>query len=135
MNNKTIVKEAFEKIWNEGNLELIEKYYSTDFAAHYPDGDWEKGHKGVLSIVKMMRESFPDYKETIHHLIESGEWVTVRIMISGANIGHNPDFLPKPTGKKVNFQEIIICKVEDGKLIEQWGSPDIFTMRQQLGLL
>ena len=132
MSSQKIVEEAFDRIWNEGNLDLIEKYYSKDFKAHYPVGSWEEGHQGVRKVVELMRTAFPDYKETIHQLIESADWVTVRMMIAGTNTGHNPSFLPKPTGRKIEFLEIIICKVVDGKIQEQWGAPDIFSMRQQL---
>jgi hypothetical protein len=116
MSSKKIVEEAFQQIWNEGKVDLVEKYYSKDFKAHYPFFPWEEeGPKQIRKVVKNVRTSYPDYKETIEQIIEKDEWVTVRLTITGTNTGPSP-FSPEPTGKRIEFTEILICKVVDGKI-------------------
>ncbi len=135
MNSKKIVEEAFRQIWNEGKVDLVEKYYSKSFKGHYSFFPWEdEGPRQIRKVVENVRTSFPDYKETIQQIIEADEWVTVRLTITGTNTGPNP-FSSKPTGKRIEFEEILICRVADGKIQEQWGSPDTAGMLKQLGLL
>jgi predicted ester cyclase len=35
----------------------------------------------------------------------------------------------------MNITGITICRIIDGKIVEQWGNPDLFSMMQQLGAL
>lgn len=41
----------------------------------------------------------------------------------------------EPTGQAVAFRDVTILKLRDGKIIEQRGLSDYFTMFQQLGVI
>lgn len=77
--------------------------------------------------------AFPDYHEELEELIAEGEKVVVRLTITGTQKGQwGP--LP-PTGKKVSFEEILILRVVDGKVVEQRGIPDNLNALRQLGVI
>ena len=38
-----------------------------------------------------------------------------------------------PTGKRVEVAEVAIYRIENGKIVEQWGFPDILGLQRQLG--
>lgn len=49
---------------------------------------------------------------------------------------HKGDFHgTAPTGKRVNVHEVAIVRIENGKIAEQWGFPDLLGVSQQLGVI
>ena len=49
---------------------------------------------------------------------------------------HKSDFMGLPaTGKRVNFSEIHVQRVVNGKIVEHWGVADRVTLLQQLGAI
>ncbi len=40
-----------------------------------------------------------------------------------------------PTGKQMTVSSIIIARIEDGKIVEEWGLDDQMGMLQQLGII
>lgn len=40
-----------------------------------------------------------------------------------------------PTGKRVQFNEIVILQIRDGKVCRQRGIPDSYTALRQLGVM
>ncbi len=79
------------------------------------------------------RASFPDYREQIDELIVADDLVTVILTIRGTQTGPMGD-LPA-TGKSVEFRDVSIIRVRDGKIVEQRGLSDHFGIYQQLGLI
>ena len=57
----------------------------------------------------------------------------VELLIEGAHTG--PMNGMEPTGKTVAFRDVIILKLQDGKIVEQRGLSDYLTMFQQLGVI
>jgi len=119
-------------VWNEGNLTVIEELFSADFVQHFlPDGSDFKGVDTLRERVREHREAFPDWKEKINHIVAEKDLVVIQFESSGTNLGNwlgNP-----PTGKKVHINEFSILKVKNGKIVEQWLMPDLFSLRKQLG--
>jgi predicted ester cyclase len=40
-----------------------------------------------------------------------------------------------PTGKQVTSSAIAICRIADGKIVEEWSQVDLLGMLQQLGVI
>lgn len=131
--NKKLVLTMNREVWNEGNLAVIEKFFSSDFVRHFlPDYSELKGIDALRERVKKHREAFPDWKENINHIVAENDLVVIQFESSGTNLGSwmgNP-----PTGKKVRINEFSMLRVKNGKIVEQWIMPDIFNLRKQLGL-
>ena len=131
--NKKLILEMNQELWNKGNLALIEKYYSPDFLFHFlPDGSEYRGIDTLRERVREHREAFPDWQEKIIHIVAEDDNVIIQFESSGTNLGNwlgNP-----PTGKKIRINEFSIFRVKNGKIAEQWLMPDIFNLRMQLGL-
>src|SRR5262245_61611773 len=132
--NKRIVREITEKIWNRRCLDLIPQFYAADFVADYrPYVPLREGHQGIREMVERAWATFPDYHEELHELVAEGDRVVARLTISGTQQGQwGP--LP-PTGRRVEFEEIVILQIRDGKVCRQRGIADNLSALRQLGVV
>lgn len=134
MTHRTTIETLFSELWSNGTLELIDSLYCDDFVAHYHHPPrWGTGKAGVRTIIENVRAAFPNYQERVVDYLEAGDRVAVRIRITGTNTGSIGG--AAGTGRSVDFEEIIIFRLHNGKIKEQWGVPDMLAMYDQLGLL
>jgi len=133
MTNAEVVRKACQIIWTDGDVSRISEFYAGNFQASYPRTDWGQGLEGIRVLAENIRATFPDYSEQIDELIEAGEFVIVRLTLRGTQTGPL-EGLPA-SGKKVEFNDVTICRVEDGKISEQRGLSDHFALFSQLGLI
>jgi steroid delta-isomerase-like uncharacterized protein len=128
--NKAIVLRSEAELWSRGNLAVVDELYSPDFVCHFIVGpDWV-GLEGIKREVSSHRASFPDWNEHVDDIIAEGDRVVIRFTSTGTHGGAFQGIAP--TGKKVSIREVAIYRLADGKIVEQWGQPDIFGMQQQL---
>ena len=82
--NKALVREAFEQVWNLRNVDKIPDFHSPEFAAENPQfGLPRHGPKGLREWVEGIWSANPDYHEELHELIAEGAFVVARLTISG----------------------------------------------------
>jgi predicted ester cyclase len=132
--NKRLVREITEVVWNRCGLDRIPEFYAPDFVADYrPYAPLREGHEGIRGMVERAWAAFPDYHEELHELVAEGDRVVARFTISGTQEGHW-GLLP-PTGRRVKFEEIVILEIRDGKIHGQHGVVDNLSALRQLGVL
>ena len=127
--NKAIVRQMVEEIFNQGNMSRLDEFMAPDFVEHeeLPPG------MDVKQMTMMLRSAFPDFKATIDDLIAEGDKVVIRQTWSGTQKG---EFMGvPPTGKSVSFGVIDIIRVAGGKFVEHWGQMDSMGLMQQLGAI
>ena len=132
--NKAIVRELIEFVWNRRALDRIPEFYAPDYVADYrPYVPVSEGHAAVSGMVERAWTAFPDYHEELQELIAEGPFVVARFTISGTQAGQ---WGPLPaTGRRVQFDEIVILELSDGKVIRQRGVLDSLTALRQLGVI
>jgi predicted ester cyclase len=132
--NKTVVREITEQIWNSRRLDRIPEYYAADFVADYrPYAPLREGHEAVRGMVERACAAFPDYHEELDELIAEGDRVVARFTISGTQ--HGQWGAVPPTGKRVEFEEIVILELRDRRVVRQRGIADNLTALRQLGVV
>jgi hypothetical protein len=111
---------ALHNIWNTGNLEKIPEVYSPACMVHWPHG-WGPGSRGHAQIKKAIaysRTVFPDWHEEILDLVVTQKKVVTRYLSSGT---HQGEYLGiSATGRKIEFEEISIYRIEANRVVEQW---------------
>lgn len=133
MTNADLVRKACQVIWTDGDVSRIGEFYGEDFRADYPLTDWGTGLEGARRLALEIRAGFPDYRERIDELVDAGDRIVVRLTIQGTHLG---DYGGLPaTGKSVEFTDVTICRIENGKIVEQSGVSDLLTLFMQLGLI
>lgn len=84
-------------------------------------------------MVERAHSSFADYHEEVQQLVAEGDYVVVSLTTSGTQKG-NWGPVP-PTGKRVEFEEIAILKIGNGKVVSQRGVVDNLSVLRQLGVV
>jgi predicted ester cyclase len=129
--NHKLMEEFVEELWNKGNLAWAEEHFHPDASSPNAPG-LPHGAQGTNMIVQMMRSAFPDFHMEITHMVASDDRVAARFVETGT---HDGEFFGiAPTGKKVEFTEIGILRVADGKIVETWYDVDMLGLMGQLGV-
>ncbi len=128
--NKAIVLRSETELWSKGNLAAADELYSPDYVCHFIVGPEWKGVEGIRREVASHRTSFPDWNENVDDIIAEGDKVVIRFTSTGTQRGEFQGLAP--TGRKVSIQEVAIFRVVNGKIVEQWGMPDVHGLLEQL---
>jgi predicted ester cyclase len=94
--------------------------------------DWI-GLESVKLIVRMMRDAFPDFTETIEDVVAEADHVVTRFTSTGAHLGALRGLAP--TGRRIWMAEMAIFRVARGRIVEKRGLFDRLGMVQQLGIM
>lgn len=130
--NKTIVRRAFEEVYNRGNLDIVDELVSSDFVVHASSEDIH-GPTGLKLYVTALRQAFPDLHLTIDDQVAEGDRVVTRWTARGTHTGTFQG--TPPTGKHGTMTGIDIDRVIDGRAVECWTNTDELGLLQQLGVV
>ena len=130
--NKELMRKSFEE-WNKGNSEYFMEATTSDYILYSPSGNPNSmSREETVENVKMFWKGFPDISFNIEELIAVGDKIIVRFITRGT---HNGEYMGIPaTGNKIESSGIIISRIVNGKVVEQWEDFDMLGMMQQLGM-
>jgi steroid delta-isomerase-like uncharacterized protein len=134
MDPKAIVRTYVEQVWNGGDLDAVDRLVAEDYRAHDPvDAEPVRGREALKALVAGYRRSFPDLVNTIHDQIAEGDKVATRWSSTGTHQG--PAFGLEATGRRRDVTGIMIIRLEDGLVAEEWHNWDTLGLLRQLGAL
>lgn len=131
-NNKHLAERVWEEIWHQGDLERIGHFFAPDFLRHDP-GREIRGAEENRQFIQRFRTGFPDAHFTVLDQIAEGDKVVIRYRFQGTHLGVFNGMMP--TGKSVTYSGILIYRVADGRIAEQWTEFDLLGLLKQLGAL
>lgn len=140
--NKELVRIMEDKVFSEKNVDaamsVARQIYTSDFTVH----DWLGDHKGMDALAEGLRYTqadFSDWKESAVSIVAEGDYVAVRLISGGTQardfeaVPHISPAIPNKH-RPLRLQEMVIFRVVDGKLAEQWAINDGWDASLQLGL-
>lgn len=130
--NKMVVRRAFDEVYNQGHLDVVDELVSSDFIARTPSEEY-RGPAGIKQYVTELRAAFPDLHITIDDQVADGDKVVTRWTARGTHTG--PFQGIPPTGKQGSMTGIDIDRVVNGKSVECWTNADDLGLLQQLGVV
>jgi len=130
--NKALVRRAFVEIENQGNLDVIDEIYDTDFVNHKPSSPETLSPADFKKAIRLMHIIYPDIKFKIENLIAEGDKVVVRWTNTWTFKGEMRG-IPAATGVQGTSEGIFIYRIAGGKIIESWGISDVLGLFRQLG--
>ena len=131
--NKELALAAFEAV-DTGNMDALDDLIAVDYVRHCqatPDVE-VNSLEAFKEYLLSDRESFPDPKLQVVHLIAEDNLVAFWASYSGVQEGAMGPF--PATGNRMEIDFAGIHRIEDGKIAETWVTWDNLTALSQLGL-
>lgn len=138
MNKEAFLREFMDEIWNEKNLEHIEKYVHPEYTIHLDPGDpWEGETLSRLDFRERLEvgsfEAFPDINFEITSAIEEENHVAASWILRGTNLGNIGGF--PPTKKAIQTKGITIYHFKDNLISGHTQIFDRKTVMKQLAFI
>src|ERR687898_2331088 len=128
--HKTAYRRIIEAV-NAGDSDALDALFTADMVDHNPIPGQVPGLAGFKQWMATARRSFPDLRGTVEHVLAEGDLVAGRVTWRGTQAGAFVGVAP--TGRFVAFEAYHIARFEGGKVVEWWGTADIFGALVQLG--
>lgn len=134
--NKALARRAINEVWSKGNLAVAADIYGPEFVSHQHSHPHVRDVRGVPALIEFVREfrkAFPDFNDTIDDQVAEGDKVVTRFTSTGTHRGVLMGL--QATNKRATWMGIVIDRIAEGKIVEEWVSWDLFGMMQQLGAI
>ena len=130
--NKKLIETYFFRVWNNGELDLLDTIIDENYINHSPGGPVTPlpGAPGLKPIVAAMRQGFPDLHYSINDLVITKNRIVARVAMTGTLLGELWGM--QPNGNRIEVNQINIEYVKDGRITEHWRLTDELKMMKQL---
>ena len=132
--SKQVYRRFVEEVINKGNIDIIPELYHPDYVDHTAPPGAPTGlsvFEQVSAIPKMFRGAFPDVHFTIDSMVQDGDWIATRVTGEAQHLGR-PFMGVPPSGWHVIWSSFGFFRVQDGRIIEHYGQPDLLSLREQI---
>jgi steroid delta-isomerase-like uncharacterized protein len=130
--NKLLADRVWDEVWNQGNLNRIDELFTADFVRHDPGRELH-GPEENRQFIETLRAAFPDLRVTVEDQIAEGDRVCVRYRFQGTHAGTFQGMAP--TNRRISYTGILIYRIANDKIAEQWTEFDLLGFLKQLGAL
>lgn len=126
--NIEVVRE-YHEIWSNGKIEELDRIVAPNFQGRFIGGFEYDGIDVAKNSVLETKKAFPDWKEEIVDIIVQEDKVVTRYHSTGTQLGSWDGI--DSTGNKVDIYEASIYRLENGKIVEQWGFWDEINLKNK----
>lgn len=120
--------QLLQRAWNETDFAVIDEVMAPDCVAHYGREAMPEGN--LVARVTTWRRAFPNLHFEIDDHFAAGDKSVTRWHGDGT---HRGEFAgTPPTGRRIYYWGITICRLEDGKICEVWVSSNAAEMQAAL---
>ncbi len=137
--NKAVLGRHFNQVLNQGQLDVIEEIYTSDYVLDAPvqsDGSSQargltQGREQLKQRVTLFRTAFPDIHFSQDEVVGENDTVVVRYTYRGTHRGVFAGV--QPSGHSISIAGILIAHLVDGKIREAVSAFDSAELMKQLG--
>ena len=134
--HKRLTTWAHAVALSTGDVSLARTYIAADYLDHPPARPYVisiTGPESLIDDVREFRTAFPNLHAECVDMVAEGNQVCSRGIWTGTHTG---DFFGiPPTGKSMEVQGMNFFRFADGQFVERYGTWDVLSMMQQLGLM
>jgi steroid delta-isomerase-like uncharacterized protein len=129
---KALLQEMYDSMVPGKDVDaMIDRFMAEDFVEHEAIPGMDNTRETPRQLFKMMLAAFPDFRATIHDMLQDGDKVAVRATFSGTQQG---EFMGMPaSGNGVEWAVIDILQFRDDKVVAHWGVMDLAGAMAQMG--
>ena len=131
--SKQIVKEFYEQVFSNNQLEKVSKYIAKKCVVRIGDKIIPVGVDGMAQHIRDVRKTYPDFTMSITHQYSDGDYVISEVVAKGTHKGEWLGMVP--TGKVLIFTGVDVDKVENGKITEHGGAINTFETLFEAGII
>jgi predicted ester cyclase len=131
--NKWMCRRFFQELHNNRNLSIIDELVDRNVVSHDPFPGQEPGREGLKNTIRIFHDAFPDLHVEIRDMLAENDRVMTRLRISGTHEGTFMD--ATPTHNAVIYDEMIVLRVDHGKIVEHWAVADALPLMQGIGMV
>lgn len=129
--NKDLVMTALTHSGPDEALQAMDRYYSPDFVRHGDKRDYDLGT--LKDGIRNLYAGFPDLARKQFDLLAEGDRVAYRWEAAGTHLG---EYLGvRPTGKPIRASGMVMCRIANGLVVEEWGSWNKMGLLHDLGII
>lgn len=134
--SRAIFHRIIDELWNQQKLDVADELFAADSDSPSAPGI-PPGPEGVKMIAGMFLTAFPDLKVDIEIDIAEDDMVGGRLRQRGTHSGPmvSPQGTIPATGKPVNFTEVAMMRIADGKVVRSWYWTDMIGLLTQIGVI
>ena len=129
--NKKFVQQFIDRVFNEHNARATRDYFSPDVKWHGGTLGTIEGSDAMTDFYSTLFTALPDLHATTLDVVADGDTVWCRFVVEGTSEGGLFGF--PATGKTVRWDETDSYRVANGKITEEWSSPDMTNILFQIG--
>lgn len=115
---KALARRWFDEVINQRNLDAIGEIYATDYVHHGPAGAEIQGLETMRAIAGSILAASDDRRALVEQQVAEGDLVVTRFVSQGRHTGVFQGL--EPTGEVWTTEGIVISRIEDGKIAEDW---------------
>ncbi len=126
--NKAIVREFLSRL--DRDIHAVDHFFSPGCQAFLPGNPLPTDREGFKQFVAMLYGAFPDLRHDVGRQIAEGDTVASILTARGTHLG---DFQSIPsTGRQVVITDIMVTRIEGGKVTGLWAQFDALGLLDQL---
>ena len=131
-----VVLRYFHEVLDGRNPDLVESLFQPEYVIHFVTGDI-KGSGGLRGMVERIDATYSKMATEVHDIFQSGDKVVVRITHRATGAGEMRTRIGTydVNGKSVVWDAIVIFRMKDGKIAEEWVNRDELGALLSAGIL
>jgi len=130
--SKDLVRRWITGIWDNGEIQLLQDLALESYSWSAP-GQGEFRDEAFVGFVNAIRSAIPDLNNTIEQQFAEGDTIITRGTTRGTHKGAFGDI--SASGNPIEVPWVMITKLKDGRIAEEWEIFDTLTFMTQLGAL
>jgi steroid delta-isomerase-like uncharacterized protein len=129
--NKELIRDFLREL-DSGNWDLIHEIFADDCKFYSPSDSTPSSKNEQFATLDEMLAAFPNWKHDIKDMIAKDDKVIVWVVCSTT---HEGEFQGVPaSGNKIQYGEIAIYRIKNGKVVELVQEYNALSMMMQLGM-
>jgi steroid delta-isomerase-like uncharacterized protein len=132
--HKLLCHFMVEKIFNEGQLELLDLLMAPDAVSHELElfgPSATRGPEVVRQFIRIFRSAFPDLRVTVIDQIGDGDRVATRWKMEGTQTNRLMGI--EASHRFMSIEGTRIDRIANGRIVETWNQWDTLDFLRQLG--
>jgi steroid delta-isomerase-like uncharacterized protein len=128
--NIAIVRRFVNEIWNKGQIDTIDEFFSPDAIVHYEHESYQGVNSWKEKAYETFKKAIPDFHIELIDVIANEDCVVVRFKAQG--IHTRELFGVPPSEEMIKLNGMAWFKIIDGKVFEIWVQWNMSYLIRQL---